>query len=60
MVYYYNIRIEYKKNDKSIIVDYVKDFCQIATFIIALEKKHKGNYTIIYIKPKLYKHMWHN
>ena len=51
MIYFYIVRVEYKKNNLSIIKDYKSDFCNIAQLFVYLESKHKDNYTILYIKP---------
>lgn len=51
MIYYYIVRVEYKKNNLRIIKDYTGDFCSIVQLFIYLENKHKGNYTILFIKP---------
>ena len=50
MMYYYKIRVEYKKGGSIIFKDYKISFLDIGKFFIWLEKKHKDNYKLIFIK----------
>lgn len=51
MIYYYRIGICYHKNNKKIIREYKNiSFLDILDLLTKIDKKHKGNYEIVYIK----------
>lgn len=55
MIYYYRIGICYHKNNESIIREYKNiSFLDILDLLNKIDKKHKGNYEIVYIKNNNY------
>ena len=50
MIYYYLIRIQFIKGKYPFIKDYRKNFLEVGELFTYLEKKHKDNYKLIFIK----------
>lgn len=51
MIYYYRIGICYHKNNRYIVREYKNiSFLDILDLLNKIDKKHKGNYEIYYIK----------
>lgn len=52
MIYYYIVRVEFKKGGQRILKDYEVDFLTIGKLFMHLETKHKDNYTVIWIRER--------
>ena len=50
MTYYYLIRVQFLKGNSVIIKDYRRNFLEIGELFCYLEKAHKNNYKLIFIK----------
>lgn len=55
MIYYYLIRIQFIKGKYPFIKDYRKNFLEVGELFTYLEKKHKDNYKLIFIKQLKYR-----
>ena len=54
MIYYYLVRVRFIKGGTSFIKDYRTDYLNIGKLFCFLKKKHRDNYTLVFIRSFKY------